>query len=534
MATSGTLTTSAYTLSGSSSSLQFSWSQTSQNTSANTTTISWSLKGLRKNSSGGSASGYYETGPVKLTVDGVDWYYFATNENSDSSYEDQGQNTGGRIAHTDGVNIASGTHTFTHNSDGTKSFSVNLQGVCYIHDNNLTKPNMTGSQTFTLDTISRGYTVSVSAGTGISAVFGGGTYLPGTRVTVDATVNTGYQWTGWTGTYTSSTKAYAFDMPSSAVSLKANATLLTYTVAYNANGGSGAPSSQTKTYGQNLTLSSTIPTKSYTISFDSNGGSSVSSVTRSCTFNSWNTASGGTGTSYAAGGTYSANSGATLYAQWSNPTAGTLPTPSYTNATFVGWFTAKSGGSQVTSSTTISGNTTLYARWNYKVIYNGNYGSDASAFDDDGICLVNVPATQTKTYGTNLTLSSQKGDWPGKTFSGWNTKSDGTGKSYSPGGTYTTDAPLVLYAQWGLASYTVTFSANGGKWPDGTTANKSYTVKHGQSVSPPSSPSRDGKSFQGWNGDYTCVVSNRIISAIWAGSPVWIMTTGGWVRFLDE
>ena len=35
----------------------------------------------------------------------------------------------------------------------------------------------------------------------------------------------------------------------------------TYTIKYNANGGSGAPSSQTKTYGTNLTLSSTKPTR---------------------------------------------------------------------------------------------------------------------------------------------------------------------------------------------------------------------------------------------------------------------------------
>ena len=35
-----------------------------------------------------------------------------------------------------------------------------------------------------------------------------------------------------------------------------------YTVSYNANGGSGAPSAQTKTHGTNLTLSSTVPTRS--------------------------------------------------------------------------------------------------------------------------------------------------------------------------------------------------------------------------------------------------------------------------------
>lgn len=72
----------------------------------------------------------------------------------------------------------------------------------------------------------------------------------------------------------------------------------TYSISYNANGGSGAPSKQTKTYGKNLTLSSTNPTRT------------------GYTFKNWNTKSDGSGTSYAAGAAYSANSSVTLYAQW--------------------------------------------------------------------------------------------------------------------------------------------------------------------------------------------------------------------------
>lgn len=71
-----------------------------------------------------------------------------------------------------------------------------------------------------------------------------------------------------------------------------------YTVAYNANGGSGAPASQTKWYGTTLKLSSTKPTR---------GGYS---------FKNWNTAAGGGGTAYSPSGSYTANAGATLYAQW--------------------------------------------------------------------------------------------------------------------------------------------------------------------------------------------------------------------------
>lgn len=87
-----------------------------------------------------------------------------------------------------------------------------------------------------------------------------------------------------------------------------------YTVSYNANGGSGAPGSQTKLHDVNLTISTTKPTRS------------------GYTFKNWNTKSDGTGTSYSAGGTYKTNAAATLYAQWTKNatlvslTIQTLPT----------------------------------------------------------------------------------------------------------------------------------------------------------------------------------------------------------------
>ena len=79
---------------------------------------------------------------------------------------------------------------------------------------------------------------------------------------------------------------------------KSIATKKTYTITYNANGGSGAPSSQTKIQGTNITLSSTKPTKS------------------GYTFKGWGTSSSTTTVSYAAGATYSSDASITLYAIW--------------------------------------------------------------------------------------------------------------------------------------------------------------------------------------------------------------------------
>lgn len=79
-----------------------------------------------------------------------------------------------------------------------------------------------------------------------------------------------------------------------------------YAVKYNANGGSGAPSSQTKWYGETLTLSSTKPTRT------------------NYTFKGWATSASG-GVSYASGASYTANSAITLYAVWAR--AYTVPNP---------------------------------------------------------------------------------------------------------------------------------------------------------------------------------------------------------------
>ena len=75
----------------------------------------------------------------------------------------------------------------------------------------------------------------------------------------------------------------------------------TYTIKFNANTTdtvSNMPSSQTKTYGKTLTLSTKVPTRT------------------GYTFKEWNTSTKGTGTSYKPGGSYKANAADTLYAIW--------------------------------------------------------------------------------------------------------------------------------------------------------------------------------------------------------------------------
>ena len=75
-----------------------------------------------------------------------------------------------------------------------------------------------------------------------------------------------------------------------------------YAVTYNANGGTGAPSSQTKWYDETLTLSSVKPTR-------------ADSDNKHYTFKGWATSSSGS-VVYASGATYTANAGLSLYAVW--------------------------------------------------------------------------------------------------------------------------------------------------------------------------------------------------------------------------
>ena len=79
----------------------------------------------------------------------------------------------------------------------------------------------------------------------------------------------------------------------------------TYTIKFNSNTTdtvSNMPSSQTKTYGKTLTLSSKVPTRT------------------GYTFKEWNTSKSGTGTSYKPGGSYKTNAAGTLYAIWTENT----------------------------------------------------------------------------------------------------------------------------------------------------------------------------------------------------------------------
>ncbi len=193
------------------------------------------------------------------------------------------------------------------------------------------------------------------------------------------------------------------------------------------NGGTGSIASQTKTHGTNLTLTTTKPTgKSFTVSYNANGGNvSSSSKTVSQTFTNWNTAANGSGTAYNAGTTYSANASVTLYAQYANPSIGSLPTPTRSGYAFDGWYTAANGGTKITDSTKVTANTTVYAHW--------TKNAETKAVVEDVKIEHNATVNYKSTYMLSPEITADKGAKYTVKYSSSNTKVatvDENGKIY--------------------------------------------------------------------------------------------------------
>ena len=112
---------------------------------------------------------------------------------------------------------------------------------------------------------------------------------------------------------------------------------------------------------------------------------------------------------------------------------GPLPTPSRTGYTFAGWFTATSGGSQISASTTVSANVTYYAHWTankYTITFNANGGDGGTS--------------------TSLSYDTTLGTLPEATrydfdFGGWWTAANG-GLEISSSTKVTGD--VTYYAHW--------------------------------------------------------------------------------------
>lgn len=276
-----------------------------------------------------------------------------------------------------------------------------------------------------------------------------------------------------------------------------------YTVSYNANGGSNAPSSQIKYADSTLYLttskpnppaSSSSPTYFNITGYD-NFGSNLSHTIQATkttgttySFINWNTSSSGNGTSYNSGGAYTSNSNVTLYAQWQSNTGTT-----YSNNTLVGLIaSARPNSAETKIAITLNSNggntvnpvystykyTYRFNHWNSnaagtgtKYTSNSSFTSSASVYAQWDSSLVQTPAKlpiptkngtvteYTITYSGNGGTPLSPYDTIRRTtfyeFKNWNTASNGSGTIYKD--SITTMNPITLYAQWNVSSSSVDY-----------------------------------------------------------------------------
>ena len=204
--------------------------------------------------------------------------------------------------------------------------------------------------------------------------------------------------------------------------------------------------------------------KEYTVSFNANGGTGTMSDR-----------------------TVSLNEGS----YWS------IPLNQFTrdNYKFIGWNTASDGSGisfanngliSFEQLTSIDGLVmTLYAQWEintYTITFYANGGSGAMS-------------NQSAAYNTEVKLDKNIFTRTGYTFTGWNTSTNGSGTSYSDEQSITLTGNIELYAQWEINNYTITFYSNGGT---GTMSNQ--VVPYNTQVKLNKNTfTKEYSSFVGWN-----------------------------------
>ena len=151
-----------------------------------------------------------------------------------------------------------------------------------------------------------------------------------------------------------------------------------------------------------------------------------------------------------------------------------------------------------------NGSITLYAQWTpnaYKIQFDKNR-SDATG----------TTASMSMKFDETKNLTENGFSSVSAKFGGWNTKSDGTGKTYSNKQEVKnlTNAPndiVTLYAQWSINSYTVKFVDG----HDGSVIS-SQNVNYGGSATLPTKPIHKGYTATTWSGNYQNVTKNETVT----------------------
>lgn len=418
---------------------------------------------------------------------------------------------------------------------------ANGKGTTYTDQQEVTSLSATDGATIRLyaqwTAISYTVTYDGNGSTAGSTASSSHTYDTAKALTANGFTKTGYTFKGWNTKADGSGTSYA-DKASvknlsstngATVTLYAQWTANKYTVAYNANGGSGTMATDTVSYGTGYVTKTNAFTRT------------------GHTFKGWNEKADGTGSDWTSwigkSWTWTYTKNITLYAQWTanqyqltlNPNNGSFSDGttvaktlnpdliyngynwcdissqkvSRTGYTFDGWYDKASGGEKVydVNGSCVTGtywknniyqhagNLTVYAHWtakNVTVTFHRNTDSNDT-----------TTSQQTFTYDVVGQKFTDKG-WSktGYTLLGWSTDKNATNASYSVTNGVSNDwinknSPKVdLYGVWKANIYTVKYDGNGNT--GGSTANSSHTYDTAKGLTA-NGYTRTGYSFNGWN-----------------------------------
>ena len=316
-----------------------------------------------------------------------------------------------------------------------------------------------------------------------------------TGIDIQATPSEGYEFKNWTsssgGTFTNANSASTHFTPSAATTVTANFTPISYKISYQDvyDVTHNNPTTYNIESGEIVFAKPTSERIGYTFA-----GWEPKQITEGSTGDQTTTARW---TPVKVTITWNANEGsvepATSTYTYDSETI-TLPIPTRTGYTFLGWFTSASGGTEVTEIGTTNKPTkdvTYYAQWqeknrvNYRtlcvneVVFNTNGGDEL------------YPPIEYTVKSEPISLSLYTPYRLGYDFAGWYTDQELT--------TQVTDIVpkdhpngVILYAKWTLIEYTITFDTNGGE----AVTSQTYTIETETFELPQAT--RTGYTFAGW------------------------------------
>ena len=340
----------------------------------------------------------------------------------------------------------------------------------------------------------------------------------------------GYTFLGWFTDETFNHQKTAIEAGSTGnIDLYAKWVANTYTIRYDANGGTGYISDSLHTYDQTKTLNkNTFIRNGYTfLGWSKDKNAKTATYKDMENVSNLATENGSVVTLYAV---WSAN---TYYITYhldgadtnNNPSSyvvgsGTiiLKNPTKTGYTFLGWYTDETFNNKITQITNGTyGNIDLYARWvanKYTIKYDANGGT---GYISDSL----------HTYDIKKALSKNYFERTGYTFLGWSKDKNAKTPTYKDleeviNLSSTNNDVITLYAVWEIITYNITYHLDGG------TNNQSnpshYNVTTATIVL--KDPTKTGYTFIGW---YTDETFNNKITQITNGSTGHINLYASWV-----